>query len=136
MKFLRAVLHTLEKILALYYRIHDPADLPFFHLHLFFVWHCLIHTATTGRKDTADRLPCLQWRFLQHFKKSSFCISSFKLVYHKTDLLSRNPIFHNNILFFLRNKYNPLVWEIYTFNNPFVDLTFFHPFLLSILIYF
>ena len=42
------------------------------------------------------------------------CISSFKLVYHKTDLLSRNPIFHNNILFFLRNKYNPLVWEIYT----------------------
>ena len=122
----RAGFHALKYILSVYRFIHKPADLPFLHLHLFFIGHGLVHTSTARREDTAHRLSRFEGRLLQHFQQTPLRIPPLKLVDHKADFLSGDPVLYRYIFFFFRYIYDPFIREIHSLNNTFECLSFFH----------
>ena len=125
----RACLYTLEDITSLHCLIHDPPNLPFLHLHLFFIGHGLIHTAAAGGKDAADGLSCLQRRLLQHLKEPSLCISTLEFIDEKTHFLSRHSVLHRDILVLLSKIHDPLIRKVHSLYSSFKNLSFLHLFL-------
>ena len=108
-EFFRTCFHPLKDILPIYRFIHDPADLSFLHLHLLFIWHGLVHTSSAGREDTAHRISCFKWRLLQYLQQTSLCVPSLKLVDHKADFLSGNPVLYCHIFFFFGYIYDSFI---------------------------
>ena len=99
-------------------------DLRLLHMKLRLIIHRLVHTTATLRKYGTYRFSYLQWGFFQHFQKSSFHSISPLFIDHKSNSLSRYSIFHHHSLSVY--CYFSFIGKFYFFNNPFINLAFFH----------